>query len=438
MARMRSQPDAAHIWWLRPSRITLVWMAVLLTSLWTSADSYAEIARTRKYIDWQTTSVLMLGLAAFWLGCVVFEGRGAPRRRALGVYAWLAEDRAVVWFSAVLFAATAMAYLVWLGPALNPGTLRAILTAEYGSEYGRKVTTQIAGLTTLTELSMPLAVVATLRACRGASRERNAWLAVIALLFVLAAVRALIWSERIAIIEVALPVATTLVLFAYRGQRWFAYIPAAALAALIAVFAGFEYFRSWTFFSAWGENYLAFATGRLFSYYSTSFNNGAAYIELVQPTYVPINLLRFVFEFPPIFGDGLRHYASEQDDRLMAFFTSYLNPEFNLLSGPGAVIADLGPYLGSAALFALGSVAGGLYRSYLRLDIAGLTLYPVWLVGMLDFGRTLYWTQGRVVPAVLAAAILAFLYRARSADGRRLGVRVEHLSSQAPVQSVEL
>jgi oligosaccharide repeat unit polymerase len=434
---MRRSPDIAGIWWLKPSRITLIWMAVLLVSMLTSADAYAEIARTRKYIDWGTTSVLMLGLAAFWLGCVLFE-RSAPTHRALSVYAWLADDRSVLWLSTLLLAATVMAYLIWLGPALNPATLIAILTAEFGSEYGRKVTSQIAGLTTLTELGMPLAVLATLRCLRGRVRERAFWLGIIGVLFVLAALRALIWSERIAVIEVAIPAATTLILFTYRGQRWFGYIPVVALALLVGIFAAFEYFRSWTFFSAWGENYLAFAVGRLFSYYSTSFNNGAAYMQLVPPSYVPVNFARFIFEFPNPFSDGLRQYAAAYDDQLATFFTDYLNPEFNLLSGPGAVIADFGPYLGCFGLFLLGGIAGALYASYVRLGIAGLVLYPVWLVGLLDFGRTLYWPQGRVIPAVLAAAIIMLLYRASSAGTRSIVLHVESLPDHTPVQPVEI
>ncbi len=385
--------DPADIWWLRPSWITVLWIAVLVASLLTPAEAYMEIARTRKYIDLDTFVVLLLGLLSFWLGCFLFEKRrNLPRN--LDAYVWLAESNTVVGIAVVLIVGTVAAYALWLGPAINPGTLSAILTAEYGSEYGRKVTTQVPGITTLTQLGMPLAVIIALRLVRGPGRQWLAWLGVLALLLLLTALRALIWSERVAMLEVAIPVAATALLFGYRGQRWVPYVPVVAIAGLIVIFGLFEYVRSWSFFSEWGQDYVSFTLGRFFSYYSTSFNNGAAYLQLVRPDYVPVNLLRFVFEFPNPFSGDLRQYAADYEDGLATFFTNNLNPEFNLLSGPGAVMADVGPYLGCVALFVLGAIAGALYASYIRVGLAGLILYPVWLVGLLDFGRTLYWPQG--------------------------------------------
>ena len=72
--------------------------------------------------------------------------------------------------------------------------------------------------------------------------------------------------------------------------------------------------------------------------------------------------------------------------------------------------------LGALVLLA-GIVVGLAYRSWRAGGAYGLLVYPVLFTGLLELPRYLYWTQGRIVPAMVFLLVTAW-YLTRSARPR--------------------
>ncbi len=397
----------SEVWWLRPSYIALIWIGVLLLAYWTPEETYLFVARTRKAIDFDTTVQLFCGLAAFAIGSLWRE-MSASRERVTPGYDALVSPP-ILGLIALLTALTLVAYVIWLAPTLNGETLSAIINGTFGSEYGRQVATQISGVTTATQFGIFVGAIASIGACFGPRAHRLLWISLMAGLVGLALYRSLIWSERLALLEVIIPMAAVYASSTYRGQRYFAYLPAIALAGAIVTFGFFEFFRSWTFYSISGDDYVSFVLGRFSSYYTTSYNNAAAYIQLMDVDYFPLNTLRFVFDLPNPFSTEWRDIGDAADIAVMDFLRRNLNPEFNLFSAPGLVIGELGTPLGCAALFTFGCCSGWLYSQFTKATLFGVVAYSIWLVGLFDFGRLLYWTLGRAFPAIVAVLVLGWI-----------------------------
>ena len=66
-------------------------------------------------------------------------------------------------------------------------------------------------------------------------------------------------------------------------------------------------------------------------------------------------------------------------------------------------------------MFAIGVIAGLLYRLFCHGSPLGLLVYPVFFVGLVEMPRYVYWGQGRATYAWLAIAIvLVLVYRRRN------------------------
>ena len=68
--------------------------------------------------------------------------------------------------------------------------------------------------------------------------------------------------------------------------------------------------------------------------------------------------------------------------------------------------------------FLAGLLCGLLYRLYLNEEPAGLLLYPIVFLNMLEVPLALYWGEGRAFPSlcllVLAVPVIAFARRRRT------------------------
>ena len=100
--------------------------------------------------------------------------------------------------------------------------------------------------------------------------------------------------------------------------------------------------------------------------------------------------------------------------------TQYGNPEFNNPGGLAVPVIDFGP-VGALVFFLIaGVVIGFAYRSWRQGNPVGLLVYPVFFTGLLELPRYLYWTEGRVFPAmVFLLATAWFMTRSRRATFRR-------------------
>jgi hypothetical protein len=90
-------------------------------------------------------------------------------------------------------------------------------------------------------------------------------------------------------------------------------------------------------------------------------------------------------------------------------------PEFNNSSGLAAPFVDLGTAGGLVYLLVAGVLIGLLHRAFLETRAVGLLVYPVLFIGVVELPRYLSWSQGRVVPALAALAVLVVLLGRRAA-----------------------
>ncbi len=129
----------------------------------------------------------------------------------------------------------------------------------------------------------------------------------LAIIYAVAVVRAVLNSERFALIELAVPFLITLLALRYLGKTdtrgsWrfvMRFGPVIGVAGLFFLFTGLEYFRSWTNYYAGRDLSLwEFGATRLLGYYVTSFSNGAYLLQRLDPLNAPYFTLHFLWGFP--------------------------------------------------------------------------------------------------------------------------------------------
>jgi hypothetical protein len=411
--------------WVDPRVVVLVVaFPLLLVAVLTPADSYALLYRTEKHIGLPFLVIGLYGYCALFAGMLIPDRQhpdSEPQLQAMLHYA----RRAVV----PLFAVTVFGYAVWWMVALanvgGPGGLLQLtlqtLTLQGGSQVlRREVFTSVSGITTLTQVGILYATVEAFLWRLDRSRHRGA-LVRASVIGVLALCRVVLNSERLALIEIVLPVVVVMLgrPGGLPGRRIGGIAPLLGLPALFSLFAVGEYFRSWANFyqARYSGPYLQFAAERLLGYYTTALNNAAIYVEF-QETQMMNRTVTSLLRFPGTGGS-----ISSLYDRLFRapetltnqqLLQEYGNPEFNNVALLGQLHNDftiLGMGLAAAII---GLVTISLYRSFKHGQIIGMLLYPTWFIGIVDVSRTYYWINQRYFPVLLFALITLALFHTRS------------------------
>ena len=319
---------------------------------------------------------------------------------------------------------TILAYVLWF--AL--GFMRAGGISEFLEIWRRDplfIKTQllatVPGVTTLAQFAVaaiPLVIALKLY------RRGTVVPVLVGLAIALAAARAVFFSERLALIELLVPI-VFLVLAPRRVTvpRVAVYAGALVLAVMV-FFAATELRRSYAYTNDFSASTSA---TRFVGYYLTPINNGSAVIDH-YPARTPLySSGQFVWLFPgvrdlqldhlPALGTISLRYADafgvDPDGFWQTEFeVQGLNYEFNVFSAPGHLAADFG-WAAIIAVFLLGVVSGVLYR---RSETSAFhrALYAVWLVGLLEFMRILYFTNTRVFPVYLVFAAAYLVLRRRA------------------------
>jgi hypothetical protein len=416
---MTGPRNATGVWWLSPAVVTLIVVpaAVVSTAL-IPAESFRAQWDTPKIITLETCLLLGTGGLVLALGAlVVTAARPTVPREERWPGLRPSEVSTLRRASSLFVVLTVLGYLALVAVAVDAGVNWADLGAVFGPEglsgaevEGRVDT--IPGITTLTQFGLAAVVVSALLLCQQPSVAEAVKLA---LVVGLALPRAFLFTERLALLELAVPVvAIVAARFATRprGRRVVRLVPVVAAPVLFAVFALFEYTRSWTFYRATTEaGFPRFAAERLAGYYTTALNNGQ--LELLHtaaPQRWPYTTVEAVWTAPGMSHLNLHELLSGgPDPDYVAMLTRYANPEFNNASGLAPPFVDFGTFGGLLYFLVIGIVAGLLYRGMRESCPAGMLLYPVLFVGLLELPRYLHWAQGRSLPAYLALGTLAVL-----------------------------
>lgn len=419
------------MWWLHPRyAVLLLGIPPLIVAYLLPEGSYQVLYRSLKYVDAPFVIDSLVVYAAFVAGTFAVFGTGArpgPRPQWKDV---LLYCRAFVW---PLFVLTVFAYVTWFAysaavsglGAITDALLDVVLARDVGSSsYVKKeLFLTLPGLTTITQCGILYVTVEALLWVRRAS-DRLALLR-LAVVLGLALVRALLLSERLAIVELVIPVAVVFFTFgpisklAYRNLVRLA--PVFAGVGVFGLFAVGEYFRSWSFYqSIYSGPYLKFAAERFMGYYATAVNNGA-----IVYYYEPIQPMRYTFqslwEFPILGEVVYAFYASAFAEDYIDYtqlLETYANPEFNNTALVGLLLNEYSKFLAPVAGFLLGLLSVTLYNSFLNGRLVGILLYPSFFVGVLEISRIYYWSDERYFPALAFLLLSLVLFRIMKAPAK--------------------
>ncbi|BCI52107.1 hypothetical protein NIIDNTM18_13850 [Mycolicibacterium litorale] len=300
-----------------------------------------------------------------------------------------------------------------------------------GSAPIKTVVGTIPGVTTMTQFGIAAVIVSsTVLAQQNSRTELLKIIAVVGM----SVPRAFLFAERLAILELAVPVA---VVACYRMaetprmRSLVRLVPVVALPAVVVVFSVFEYFRSWEFFRGSGRSFWQFSFERVAGYYATAVNNG--YLELNHLNVAgrePLTTLEFLWDAPGVrqlrlydqlAGNFPGRNGVVTDADYVAMLTQYGNPEFNNATGFSIPYLDFGTAGGLVFFLIAGVIAGLLYRSFREGSPAGLLLYPLFFVGLIELPRYMHWTQGRSLPSWVALSVVALLLTRADRAWRRTG-----------------
>lgn len=314
------------------------------------------------------------------------------------------------------------AYFIWFRDIFtSPSALISVLRGDgaYGNIRSQNKT--IGGITTLAQCGLSYMIFYTDRVW-GLKQPLPHWrfTAYFYTIIGLAVFRSYAWSERLATIELVVPLG--LLYFCYRDRGTLAIMrviravgPVLGLALLIGYFGMMEFFRSWTAYEGSESGFWSFVMRRFLSYYYGALNNGAGLLMVMDwPTYNMEHVIQWLYRFPALIGPIFR-FAFDVQTQDFIFLSKYADSEFNNMSGIFTIFFDMG--VAGALLYAgvWGLIAGASYasvkarRGFLRL------LFPLMFLSILEIMRILYLGDVRAFPIVLTLVLGYALFRERVA-----------------------
>lgn len=429
--RILLQTPQRGLWWVSPvGSLALVLPLSLGLAVRIPDSSYRLFYREPR---WMTGSQALLFLLA---GVVLATASLLPL--AAGRPGWsrdwgrfsAAERALLTRASSVCWWLTVAGYSAYLAVGLLRGVRPALLISVLGSSGGasdrlKELFAPVTGVTTLTQVGIAYAVLAALLLQDRATASLRRRLGVVVLLSL---ARAFLLSERLALLEVAVPLVALAAVSARRRSRRGWLLPAAPalfLPSLIVVFGAFEYSRSWAFFrSRTSTGFGSFVVNRLAGYYATSYNNGALLLDNRPRGRIPYDTIEALWTAPVISQLHLYQRLNHAPGGalLEQVLTQHANPEFNNPGGLAVPVLDWG-VAGGLLFFVLAGVLIGIVYSHFRAGSPlGLLLYAPLFTGLLELPRYLYWVQGRLVPALVALGVTAVALR-RLQERERTAVR---------------
>ncbi len=413
--------------WLTPlGLVALIPLPALIIAAVVSPESYRELWRVEKIIDGATTWMFLLGLLAFVIGTFLARPRRVSGKATVGTDSWpnLSEQqiaRLRIAHRRCLMV-TLAGYAIYLGVAvLTAGPSRYLRVLFSGENYDgllKDLAPSIPGITTLSQVGVLVAIMSELLFRITKEKAFRRW---IYLLVALAAFRSFFYTERLATIEVIVPVMVIGFTFAWRNgtprkRRQLVLAPVFALPLLVTAFGVFEHSRSWVFYREFSnQSYPEFVGKRLAGYYATSYNNGALLTTRYNDNFphMPYFTLDAIWN-APVIGQthAYRRITGEEGlERWENMLDTYANPEFNSPCGIAAAFTDYGPIGGMLFLGLLGFAVGLVWRRFDDARPLGLLLYPVAVVAVIELPRYSYLTAGRATPALVFGVVTAIWLR---------------------------
>lgn len=419
-APLPAPPAGSPPWWTRPHVFLLTVTVPVFSAILLSADRII----TRNSAGYDSPDFItpffvalsFAGLAA--LGLAAWTGARLPATASTLRIGTPALD--------ALFWATVAAYAVWFGPlvARQPGLVIGALTGSAGATYSvRELDLNISGVTTATQFAITyVCLYATKRFSHG---ERLPWrhAAYLAVLLGLALFRAIVNSERIALLEVVFPL---VVVVARTPSRWpwpvravLWSFPLLTIFGSTALFAAFEYNRSWLIHYQYQyDSLMDFAAERLSIYFVSSFNNICGFMAHTPwPSHTGNWTFAWAFRLPGL-GPLLSGFVPvPRGEQFGDFLAGAADKEFNNTTGLLTVFDDWGIAGGLVFMAVLGFAMGRGWRSYASGRGVMQYAYPILFYHLYEILRIGYVFDGRGMAGLIGLALVVAVW------GRRQGTQ---------------
>jgi len=414
-------------WWASPGWVSLLLMVpICLIVAAMPRSAYLEFEQARQFFTGDQLLLALAGLLAFSAGCGVvgYVSRSAQRQQIRSVppsrILHSHYRRAMLVIGLIAFAGN---FALVLPVLADPGLVFAFLSGK-ASVFAllKERTLQVPGITSVSNLA---ALFAALYALKSKVADRPLDLfdhSFAGMVFVAVLMRAVINSERLAIIEVVLPIG--IVWFGTVGPRWRAWLslaPILGILGIIALFAVTEYFRSWTYYRYYYDSYTDFVLSRIWGYYLTALNNGAGLTELYPPTFDGTYTMNWFYRFP------LFPWVQAEEATFWEYAFRYATEEFNNTSGVFAPMQDFGTVFGILMWFFLGVLSGRIYDGYTRGKFQYMLLHPTWMIGVYEILRLFYWGSSKYFPTLIfTVALIVFMVRHRAVKTAPIASQTAH------------
>lgn len=415
---------------MAPHALCLTLMLPLLLATWVAPIKFHwELGRFSKFMDFGGFTLGLAAVLAFSLGALV-----GARTRSTSVTAYRIGDaaaspavcRLLRTASWMLFGISVSAYVLWFMPVFrDPSFFFEILAGRAIPAQVRATIGTIPGITTLVQAGVAYVALFSIRwvyvpAARPSLIEKTAFVG----LLILALMRNFIWSERIAVIEIAVPI-IIIFLRQPRFPRLTALAPVFGFIGLFLFFSIFEYFRTWLIYYQFVyDSFFEFIVARLSGYYITAIDNGAGMVRELRGIFAPIYTAEWFWRFPLEIGQTWLSRSLGFDlARWDAWLYWYASPEFNNTSGLYMPLCDYGQVGGIIFWGLFGALSGLLFRGFKNGTFAGVLLYSTWFEGILEMPRVFYLGQARYFPVLIIELVLIFLVLSVGHQEARAGVR---------------
>jgi hypothetical protein len=373
--------------------------------------------RTQWGVPWYLTmgdyQLIALGGAVLLLGIVVGSVGAGPS----GTVFFDVDVPRLRRATNILLALFGIGYVVWAWSAHRHGftvslalaTLKGTAGANYAS---RADLATVPGVSTLTEVG-PVLVAALILLWRCGVRRYS----VLTLVIALSALRAILNSERLSMLEIALPIMLMILMTRDRRETdltrrrpmlvvGFFTAPLAVLLLFVVT----ERSRSWNshYSRLYPGSLVQFSLDRIWGYYATAADNGAVYRDYRAPAlHLPELTLQALTHAPGV-SELIRVVGVPVDttqgwSQALAF---YANPEFNNPSSFLPIIGEIGLPLALCLFASWGLLMGALHKHARSGSVGALVAVAGLSLGLLELARYPYYSSGRFVPAALAAVIV--------------------------------
>jgi len=407
-----------RLWWLEPAWPFAAIVGCTIVAAFYQSDAAYALYRTPKYVEAWHVALAGAAIFAFVLGSRLAAATGRAAEPAPAG----CDEVIRRWFYGTV-ALTLFGYAAWLGVGLKNGftfgmLLDLLTPGSTDADWIRlNLFPTLPGVTTCTQFGVPAVVLGLWLYFRGAKKV----LAPLAILVTVATIRAVLFNERTALIEMFVPgilVALRMRVLGRPLPQWFQKglrtAPLIAPLVLLIFFGSFEYVRSWRFYQNSFDSFAEFTVWRLSGYYTTAHNNGAMAMETEQPRPLPYNTVRPLWLFPGVRNSPLAYHALTQldvEENHTRMLERYGNVELNNEGGLFQPTLDFG--IAGSLLFWIGYgfVAGRFYRGFQAGTIAGVTIFPLIYLSILEVPLVLFLCYPRMFPAFVTLAAVAWTTR---------------------------